>query len=113
LNDLHDARLDDRVVVLAFSEFGRRVQENDSEGTDHGAAGPVFLAGKAVRGGVSGSPPDLDNLVDGDIRMSIDFRQVYASLLDQWLNVSSRLVLGIQYDRLDCLNGSGRVGQRI
>ena len=94
LDDLKAARLDDRVLVLAFSEFGRRVAENDSQGTDHGAAGPVFLAGSPVRGGLVGGPPDLANLDGGDLKMQIDFRQVYAAILDDWLAVDSKDVLG-------------------
>src|SRR5262249_17371361 len=75
-DDLSAARLADRVIVLAFSEFGRRVRENDSEGTDHGTAGPVFLAGPAVRAGIHGETPSLLDLEDGDLKMAVDFRRV-------------------------------------
>ena len=105
LDDLKAARLDDRVVVLAFSEFGRRVAENDSQGTDHGAAGPVFLAGSPVRGGLVGAPPDLVNLDSGDLRMQIDFRSVYAALLDNWLSVDSKEILGGSFDKPAILSG--------
>src|SRR6185312_6421320 len=71
LNDLKSSKLDDRVVVLAFSEFGRRVQENGSAGTDHGAAGPAFLAGAKIRGGLVGNCPSLTDLDQGDLKMSI------------------------------------------
>ena len=98
LNDLKAANLDDRVVVLAFSEFGRRVKENDSQGTDHGTAGPVFLAGKPVKGGLVGSAPDLTNLDGGDLKMQFDFRQVYAAILDNWLGVDSKSVLGGSFE---------------
>jgi uncharacterized protein (DUF1501 family) len=101
LEDLRSARLDDRVVLLAFSEFGRRVQENDSQGTDHGTAGPVFVAGAAVTPGLVGALPDLADLEDGDLKMSVDFRSVYASLLDEWLCVNSESVLGTKFTRLD------------
>jgi uncharacterized protein (DUF1501 family) len=94
LDDLHDAGLAERVVVLAFSEFGRRAAENDSQGTDHGAAGPVFVAGAPVRGGLVGAAPDLANLEAGDVRMELDFRHIYATLLDDWLSVDSGEVLG-------------------
>lgn len=100
LDDLRAAQLDDRVVVLCFSEFGRRVSENDSQGTDHGAAGPVMLAGSPLRGGLVGAPPNLTDLEHGDLKMQIDFRQVYATLLDQWLAIPSRHVLGTNYDPL-------------
>ena len=86
---------------MAFSEFGRRVKENDSAGTDHGTAGPVFLAGSPVRGGVNGKASDLTDLVDGDLKTHFDFRQVYASVLDRWLGISSEKVLGGKFETLD------------
>lgn len=98
LDDLRAASLDDRVAILAFSEFGRRVQENGSAGTDHGAAGPVFVAGPRLKGGLVGDHPSLADLDDGDLKMSVDFRQVYATLLDQWLNVDSRRVLSEKFE---------------
>jgi uncharacterized protein (DUF1501 family) len=82
------------VVVFLFSEFGRRVRENGSQGTDHGAAAPVFLLGDAVRGGVQGGVPDLKDLDDGDVRHRVDFRDVYAALLRDWLAVDPAAVLG-------------------
>ncbi len=100
VHDLQASKLDERVVVLAFSEFGRRVKENDSQGTDHGTAGPVFLAGRAVQGGLLGDHADLSQLEDGDLKVQIDFRQVYATILDKWLNVPSRDVLGASFDTL-------------
>ena len=100
LDDLRSAGLDERVVVLAFSEFGRRVKENASQGTDHGTAGPVFLAGPSVRGGLVGVAPDLSDLDSGDLKMSIDFRQVYATVLDDWLEVASQDVLGAVFEPL-------------
>ncbi|MEM9645124.1 MAG: DUF1501 domain-containing protein [Planctomycetota bacterium] len=87
LDDLERAGLADRVVVLGFSEFGRRVKENSSQGTDHGAAGPVFVAGRPVRSGLHGTMPSLADLVDGDIRMNMDFRQVYAKLIQDWFGL--------------------------
>jgi len=103
LNDLRDSQLEERVVVLAFSEFGRRVQENGSAGTDHGAAGPVFLAGSAVQGGLIGEHPSLTDLDAGDLKMSIDFRQIYATLLDEWLSIPSINVLDDSFDRLQLI----------
>lgn len=70
-------------MILVHSEFGRRVAENGSLGTDHGAAAPVFVLGGGVRAGLHGKPPDLDDLVDGDVRVSTDFRAVYAALLQR------------------------------
>ncbi len=100
LNDLKRQNLDDRVVVLAFSEFGRRIRENDSQGTDHGTVGPVFLAGSPVRGGLYGAAADLSNLDQGDLRVQIDFRQVYATILDAWLGVASKGILGGDFEKL-------------
>ena len=105
VKDMAGTELADRIVVLAFSEFGRRVQENDSQGTDHGAAGPVFLAGKPVQGGLLGKAPDLSNLDDGDLRATTDFRSVYATLLDRWLGVPSSEILGEPFDTLPLLKG--------
>jgi uncharacterized protein (DUF1501 family) len=83
----------DKVTVMCFSEFGRRVNQNNSGGTDHGAAGPMFVAGGKVKGGVYGEYPSLANLDDGDLRYTTDFRRVHATLLDKWLNCDSRAVL--------------------
>jgi uncharacterized protein (DUF1501 family) len=78
---------------MAFSEFGRRVRENGSQGTDHGVAGPMFLAGGAVRGGLVGSHPDLRNLVDGDLAHGIDYRRVYSTILERWFETESEPLL--------------------
>ena len=83
LDDLAAAKLADRVVVLGFSEFGRRVAENSSSGTDHGTAGLVFLVGPGVKSGVHGKVPSLTDLVDGDPKITTDFRRVYAAVLER------------------------------
>jgi len=106
MTDLQVSKLDDRVVVLAFSEFGRRVDENASGGTDHGAAGPVFLAGSPVRGGILNGHPSLSDLDVGDLKMQVDFRQVYATLLQNWLAVDSQTILKEQFKPFDCLRPS-------
>lgn len=100
LDDLRRQKVSDRVTVLAFSEFGRRVAENGSKGTDHGAAAPLFLFGDSVKGGIHGEAPDLADLVDGDVKHKIDFRQVYASLLDGWLKTPSSKILGRDFPGL-------------
>ena len=82
LDDLRADHLSKDVAVVTFSEFGRRVAENDSRGTDHGAAGPMLIAGDGIRGGLHGAAPDLAKLVDGDIQFTTDFRAVYATLLE-------------------------------
>jgi len=94
---------DQRVRVLTFSEFGRRVQENSSKGTDHGAASCLFVAGPSVKGGVVGNHPSLKDLDSGDLKHSIDFRRVYATLLDTWLGCSSATVLRGKWEHLDGL----------
>ena len=100
LDDLKAAGLDDRVVVMTFSEFGRRVKENASLGTDHGTAGPVFVAGAPVNSGLVGATPSMTDLVNGDLKMQFDFRQVYATLLEDWLGVNSVQALGGSFERL-------------
>ena len=96
--DLRLQGLDDKVMVLAFSEFGRRVAENASGGTDHGQGSVMFALGKNVKGGIYGDSPDLENLSQGDIKYKQDFRGVYASALDNWLKISSTEVLGQNFD---------------
>jgi uncharacterized protein (DUF1501 family) len=105
LDDLAAARLADGVLLLAFSEFGRRPAENGSLGTDHGTAGPVFLAGSKAKAGLIGETPRLGELVDGDLKWSIDFRRVYATLLERWLGVPAEAVLGQRFEPLSMLQG--------
>jgi uncharacterized protein (DUF1501 family) len=100
LDDLTAARLADRVAILCFSEFGRRVQENGSSGTDHGTAGPVFLAGSGVKGGLVGQTPSMTDLEAGDLKMGLDFRRVYASVLEDWLGLPARTALSGSFERL-------------
>jgi uncharacterized protein (DUF1501 family) len=91
---------DARVRLMTFSEFGRRVQENGSRGTDHGAASCVFVAGPSVKGGVVGKHPSLADLDDGDLKFHTDFRRLYATLLDGWLACDSQAVLGGKWEHL-------------
>ncbi len=100
LDDLKSSGEADRVLVLAFSEFGRRPFENASGGTDHGTAGPAFLLGDRVRAGLHGAYPDLADLEDGDPRHAVDFRRVYASVLEGWLNTPSLPILGQPFEPL-------------
>lgn len=92
--DLSGHGLADRVLLATYSEFGRRVAENGSLGTDHGAASQVFLAGPSVRGGLHGDHPSLTDLDEGDLKFHTDFRRVYATILDRWLSFPSNPVLG-------------------
>jgi uncharacterized protein (DUF1501 family) len=107
LDDLNRDGETSRVLVLVFSEFGRRLRENASGGTDHGTAAPVFLLGPAVNPGLHGPHPNLRDLTDGDPRHGLDFRQIYATLLDQWLECPSEPILGGRFERLPLLRVSG------
>ena len=91
-----------RVLVMTFSEFGRRVAENASGGTDHGAAAPVFVIGDRVKAGLLGRYPSLApaDLYEGDIRYNVDFRSVYAAVLEDWLKTPSAPILGRQFPPL-------------
>ncbi|MFO0879637.1 MAG: DUF1501 domain-containing protein [Gemmataceae bacterium] len=85
----------DRVLLMTFSEFGRRVAENRQGGTDHGTSSSLFLLGGSVKPGVHGGPPDLGQLDDqGDLRFQVDFRSVYASVLKHWLGVDPTSIVG-------------------
>lgn len=97
-----------RVVLMTFSEFGRRVRENGSGGTDHGAGSCLFVAGASVKGGVVGAHPSLasDQLDAGDLRHHTDFRRVYAALLGNWLGCDSAAVLGETFEPLPLLKES-------
>ena len=73
------------VAVMIFTEFGRRIEENDSQGTDHGTAGPMFIVGPGVSGGFYGNPPSLTDTDEGNLRMTTDFRSVYATMIAEWM----------------------------
>jgi len=104
VDDLKGDKLLDRVLLMTFSEFGRTVKENGRRGTNHGNAAPIFLAGGKLKGGLIGSHPSLTDLDNGALKLKIDFRRVYATVLDQWLGFESRAVLDRQYEPLDILN---------
>jgi uncharacterized protein (DUF1501 family) len=91
----------DRVVLMTFSEFGRRAKENGSKGTDHGAGAPMFLVGGKVKAGPVGDHPSLTRIPMGNLEHSIDFRQVYAAVLERWLRVPSKEVLGGDFKPVD------------
>lgn len=93
----------DRVVVAVYSEFGRRVRANASQGTDHGTSGPLFVAGDPVSGGFYGDQPSLTKLADGDLHVTTDFRDVYATLLDKVLGADPAAILGRGRTTLDFL----------
>lgn len=93
-------KLDD-VLVLTWSEFGRRVQENFNGGTDHGSASVCFAIGSQVQGGLYGETPNLDALIDnGNLQYTVDFRRVYSTVIERWLGVPSAPLLGQQWEPL-------------
>jgi uncharacterized protein (DUF1501 family) len=103
LRDLHASGTAARTIVLVYSEFGRRVRENGSQGTDHGMAAPTFVLGPAVAGGLYGAHPSLTALDAGDLVHTIDFRSVYATLIEDGFGVPHEPVLGASYPRIPLL----------
>lgn len=102
-HDLKQQGNEDRVLTFTFSEFGRRAKENYSGGTDHGLAQPMFLFGPGVKAGVHGTQPSLTDLDDDNLKMTTDFRCVYAAMLEKWLGVPSEPILEAKYPPLDCI----------
>jgi len=101
--DLAAHRLDDQVLTMTFSEFGRRPSENATGGTDHGTAAPLFLMGSRLTGSLFGSPPDLDLQRNRDIPFTTDFRAVYSTVLERWFGADPRPVLGQRFEALPFL----------
>ncbi|MCI0541646.1 MAG: DUF1501 domain-containing protein [Verrucomicrobiales bacterium] len=102
--DLARCGNDKRVLTFTYSEFGRRVHENYSGGTDHGLAQPMFVMGPGVKAGVYGKQPSLIDLDDrGNLKMEVDFRSVYAAVLEKWLNVPGETVLAKKYPLVECI----------
>jgi uncharacterized protein (DUF1501 family) len=92
----------DRTTVMTFSEFGRRVAENGSQGTDHGEAAPLFVVGSAIKPGFHGPDPDLrrEKLSRGDVAFQLDFRRIYATMLRNWIKADDTKVLGHTFEPL-------------
>lgn len=99
--DLVEHKLADRVLLATYSEFGRRVAENGSLGTDHGAASMLFAVSPTGRGGVLGTHPSLTDLTDGDLKFNLDFRSVYATLLEKWLEIPAEGILGGRFPTVE------------
>ena len=99
--DLKAKRLDGQVLTMTFSEFGRRPSENESRGTDHGTAAPLFVLGSRIKPGLHGRAPSLQLERNQDMQHSTDFRQVYATLLDKWLGCPAAKVMGKSFPSLD------------
>jgi uncharacterized protein (DUF1501 family) len=100
--DLKEHHANEEVVILMFTEFGRRVKENGS-GTDHGSGGVAFVIGDAVKGGLYGEYPSLqpEKLDEGDLQWNNDFRGTYATLLEQWMGLDSKAILRGSFEQLD------------
>lgn len=102
---LKEHKIEDRVLLMTFSEFGRRVAQNASGGTDHGTASPLFLVGASVKAGLQGKQPGLQDLDSGDLRFTTDFRSVYAGVIEDWLAADPAPVLGTEISKLSLLRG--------
>jgi uncharacterized protein (DUF1501 family) len=101
VQDMKRIGRDQEVALMVFTEFGRRVEENGSLGTDHGTATPMFIAGAGVKGGFYGQPPSLTDLDDGNLKMTTDFRRVYATMIKEWLGYDDAgAILKGQFDSL-------------
>lgn len=103
IRDLDRDGLSSNVMLMTISEFGRTLTENGRHGTNHGAAAPLFLAGGALRGGLIGAPPDLQDLEGDAPRSQIDFRQVYATVLERWLGCDPMPIIGQRFEPLELL----------
>ena len=102
--DLRDHKRLQDVLIVTFSEFGRRVAENGSSGTDHGTSNCVWLIGQQLKKqGIVNPPPNLNRLIEGDLTHQIDFRQVYATILENWLHAPSEKILGKSFPKLNIL----------
>ena len=106
VGDLKEQKNFERVMIMTFSEFGRRVGENANQGTDHGAAAPLFVCGGGVRGGLHGTHPSLTDLHRGDLKFSTDFRSIYSTILERWLGAPSEKILGKKFEEIDLVTGS-------
>ncbi len=100
---LVQAGLWDRVLIMTYSEFGRRVGENASAGTDHGTAAPHFLLGGSVKGGLYGAMPSLDDLQESDLKYQVDFRSLYATVTRNWWGLPGTGAVGQEYQAVNCL----------
>ena len=99
--DLSERGHKDRLCIMTFSEFGRRAGENGSKGTDHGSGAPMFLVGGGVKSGITGEHPSLTKLEAGNLIHNTDFRRVYAAVLQNWLGVDAKPVVGDGFKPLD------------
>ena len=102
INDLKKNDRFNNTLIMAFSEFGRRVEQNGSNGTDHGEANNVILAGGQLKKkGFYNKPPDLANLSDGNLKFEVDFRNIYATILDKWMKADDVKIIGNEFEKMD------------
>ena len=103
MKDLQKNNNLDDVLILTFSEFGRRVKQNESQGTDHGTANNVFIMGNNLKKqGLYNELPNLGDLdANGNLKYEVDFREVYATILDKWLVVDDKAILNKRFSKLD------------
>ncbi len=102
VKDMKDNNRFDDVMLMTFSEFGRRVSQNASGGTDHGTANNMFfISGGLKQKGLLNAMPDLNDLNDGDLKHKVDFKNVYATVLNKWLSADDKKILGKQYEYLN------------
>jgi uncharacterized protein (DUF1501 family) len=103
-DDLAAHGMADNVVMMSWTEFGRRPSENASKGTDHGTVEPIFVIGNPVHGGFYGEQPSLSDLDSaGNMKFKVDFRSMYSTILDKWLGADSQSILGAKYENLGFL----------
>lgn len=105
LRDVKELGRADDVLVMTYSEFGRRVNQNGSHGTDHGAAAPMFFFGNKLKPGFHGKHPSLTELGDGDLKFSTDFRSLYQTVLEDWFGTKAVDVLGAEFPKLALIDG--------
>ena len=111
-DDLKDLGIDDRVLSMTFTEFGRRAYSNDSYGTDHGTSTPVMLFGTGLNAGIHGINPDLTDLQNGNLKYNIDYRQIYTSVVQDWFGASDEAMVATGFDdwvdkKLDLVGTTG------
>ncbi|MDO8715797.1 MAG: DUF1501 domain-containing protein [Dehalococcoidales bacterium] len=109
--DLKSHGKDGNVVIMTWSEFGRRAKSNASDGTDHGTAVPMFFIGTPVKGGFYGERPNLGTLIGDNLSFTVDFRTVYATVLEKWFGAPSNAILGKQFETLPIFNAAAAAGR--
>lgn len=105
-DDAAEHGLSENVLMMSWSEFGRRPNENGSRGTDHGTAAPMFIIGDPVVGGLYGEQPSLaviDRDLEGNMKFKVDFRSVYSTILERWLGADAQPILGGRFDNVGFL----------